>query len=584
MSFEILLVFLLIVFLLIALYREWFWPPVCFFIVIIVLTLSGILSPKEALSGFANDQLAVIVMLLVLSGIVRQSSLLGKLFNRIFRGATTEKSFLFRMMGYVSVSSAVFNNTPLVAMMMPYVYEWGKKNNVSSSRLLIPLSYAAILGGCVTLVGTSTNLIVNGMAIDAGLGSLGIFDFVAVGLPMLIIGLVYILFFGRALLPERKDIIDRYVESSREYLVEAEIKKKSNLIGKTILDAGLRQLEGLFLIEIVRGENIITPVAPTEVLLENDTLVFSGVTTAINDLTNPTMGLSLPKACNISSSKKGIVEVVVSYNSRLIGQKIQDSDFRGKYDGSILAVHRNRENLSGKIGEIEIKAGDVLLVLVGNDFYKRVTGQPFYFISKEQELRDLNPIKIAVIVLGIVAALILQAVGLVSLFNGLFLLLGIVLLMNVIPVTEIRKEMDFNLIGLLALGLAFGKGMINSGAADFIAKGMLEMILPFGKVGIITVLFLLTNLLSSYITNKAAVAIVFPIAISIAQVLGHDTTPYVLVVCFGAAASFITPIGYQTNLMVYGPGRYSFGDFFRIGLPLTILYLITCVIVLTYFI
>lgn len=583
MSFEIILVFVVIVFLIVALYSDILLPSISFLIAVTVLTIGGVITPKDALSGFANDQLAVIVMLLVLSGVVRRSAMVEHLFNRMFHKSQSPNSFKARMMGVVSVSSAFFNNTPLVAMMMPYVYDWCKKKKIAPSRMLIPLSYAAILGGCCTLIGTSTNLIVNGMAIEAGLDSLQIFDFIYVGLPMLVIGAGFLLLFGKALLPETKDVMDSYVEMSRKYLVETVIKPGSELIGKSITEAELRNLEGVFLVEIIRNEKVITPVSPEEKLEERDTLIFSGVTSAISELTKPEMGLSLPKACAIPNSEMRIAEVVISQNSRLLGQKIQDSDFRGQYDASVLAVHRNRENLSGKIGKIEIKAGDVLLVLAGSDFYKRVEGiQPFYFISKEQGPRYVSTPKMLLIVLGLVLGIILHAMGVFTLFNSLLILVGLVLIMGIMPVDEIRKEMDFNLIILLALGLAFGRAMIESGAADYIADLLLKVAVPLGSVGIIGGLFLITNLLSSYITNKAAVAIVFPVSIAMADTLSHDVTPYILVVCFGAAASFITPIGYQTNLMVYGPGRYSFKDFFRVGLPLTLLYMAVCVTVLTH--
>jgi len=595
MSFEIALVLLVILFLLVALYKELLWPPLVFFIAIVVLTVLGILSPKEALGGFANDQLAVIVMLLVLSDIIRQSTLIEHLFDKIFKGAKSSAGFLARMIAYVSVCSAFFNNTPLVAMMMPYVYSWSKRNKVSPSKLLIPLSYAAILGGCATLVGTSTNLIVNGMVLDAiaenppgtpsyipSLSPLGIFDFAYVGLPMLVIGSIYLMVFGNKLLPDRKDVVEDYVQSAREYLVEAKVKPNSSLIGKTIKEAKLRKLEGVFLVKIIRGNRMISPVSPMEILEEDDGLIFSGVTNAISDLTKPSMGLSLPKACDIPKSSNDIVEVVISHSSRLAGGKIQDSDFRGKYDGSILAVHRNRENLSGKIGEIVLKAGDVLLVLIGEDFFKRTADvTAFYVISKEKKQIDIKPYKLAILVGGILGAVILQAIGIFPLFHSLMMLLGVVFLMNVVPLSEIRKGLDFNLIVLLAFGLAFGKAMINSGAAGYLADYLLKFAAPFGQMGLLAALFLITNLLSSYITNKAAVAIIFPISLSVSQTMGYDVAPFILVVCFGAAASFITPIGYQTNLMVFGPGGYSFKDFFKIGLPLTILYMIVCVTVLS---
>jgi len=573
-----------LLFLLIALYLEWFRPVTTFFIAIIILTLAGILSPEEVLHGFANEQLAVIILLLVFSEIIRTTSVIDYFFNRLFKGASSVRGFMFRMMAYVASGSSIFNNTPLVAMMMPYVYNWSRKKHVSPAKLMIPLSYAAILGGCVTLVGTSTNLIVNGMAIEAGLESLRIFDFLWVGLPMLFIGMLYLLIFGLRLLPDRKEMIEEFVETSREYFVEAMVEPESPLIGKTIVEAELRHLKGLFLVEILRGNYHITAVPPDEILEENDTLIFTGNTDALTELRKPEMGLQLHLESELPEhDEPDIVEVVVSHNSRLMGKRIQDTDFRGTWDAAILAVHRNRARLSGKIGDIELKAGDVLLLLAGNDFHARTAGvQAFYVISKEEKPKEANVNKVLVMVLGIVAAIVLSALNILPLFTGLLILLGIVLIMNVVSLSVLRKGMDYSVLFILALGLALGKAMINSGAAGLMADWVLSITQPFGPMVLLAVIFLIGNLLAAYITNKAAVAILFPVSLSIALSMELNPTPFILIVAYGCAASFITPIGYQTNLMVYGPGGYSFRDFFRIGLPLTLMYMAGSVLILAY--
>ena len=571
-----------IVLLLVALYTEIFRPTVSFFLVIVLLNVFGILEPADVLSGFANEQLAVIILFLAISDIVRKSSVVDSFFYNLMGNARSGNTFLFRMMMLVASFSSFFNNTPLVAMMLPHVSEWSNKNKIGASKLLIPLSYAAILGGCMTLVGTSTNLIVNGMAVDAGLESLRIFDFFWVGFPMLLLGMIYLLIFSNKFLPNTEDAISDFLEHSRDYLLETKIKKGSNVIGKTVEGAGLRNLESLFLVEIMRDDRSITPISPEQELHAGDILIFTGNTKSIEELRNPDLGLTLPKSCESLVDEKSLMtEVVVSQNSYLIGRKVKDSEFRGKYDGAIVAVHRNGEKLSGKIGDISLKAGDVLLVFGGKDFRIRTSGnQAFYSISEISEPENVNFTKVGLVILGLIVSIVLAAMGMIKLFSGLIVVLLIALLLKIVPPHEIRKGMDFNLIFILALGLALGKAMLNSGAAEYISNWVLNLSHYLHPVGLIAFLFIVTNILSAYITNKAAIAIIFPVSMITAQTLNLPLPPFIMVVAFGAAASFISPIGYQTNLMVYGPGGYTFKDFFKIGLPLTILYAVVCTLVL----
>ncbi|MBL4706994.1 MAG: SLC13 family permease [Flavobacteriales bacterium] len=272
---SIILLIATIIFLLLSLYLEWFKPTVTFFICILVFIIGGVLSPAEALTGFANEQLAVIVILLIISDIFKRSSVVNVIFNALFGNSKRVGPFSLGMMSVVASFSAFFNNTPLVAMMMPYTNSWAKKNKVAPSKLLIPLSYAAILGGCVTLVGTSTNLIVNGLAIDAGFESLSIFDFTLVGLPMLFIGIIYLSVFGSRLLPETKSSDELIDSEVREYFVEAHVNADSALIDKSVEEGGFRALEGLYLVELIRRDVSYSPVAPDFILEEEDTLIFA---------------------------------------------------------------------------------------------------------------------------------------------------------------------------------------------------------------------------------------------------------------------------------------------------------------------
>ncbi|MFT6166094.1 MAG: di/tricarboxylate transporter [Vicingaceae bacterium] len=571
-----------IVFLLSALYLEWFKPTVSFFIAILVFIFGGILTPAEALHGFANEQLAVIVLLLIISDIFKKSSVVNVLFQRLFGRSENVSSFKLGMMTVVASFSAFFNNTPLVAMMMPYTNNWAIKNKVAPSKLLIPLSYAAILGGCATLVGTSTNLIVNGLAIDAGFESLSIFDFTAVGLPMMVVGIIYLLLFGNKLLPDTRSAEVTGTKANREFFVETQIKSNSKLINQTVESSGFRALKGLYLVEVVRNELSFSPVAPNFVLQEDDALFFAGETKALEEIKEGSLGLTLPKIVDrLLGGKSSTNEVVVSFNSFLIGKKVKETDFRARFDAAIVAIHRNGERLSGKIGDMELKAGDVLLVFSGSNFVSRAkNNRSFYILSHTEEPKDINVIKVTLVFSALVFSVILSAFSSVSLLLCLACVLLLGILLKIMPLNEIRKGLDFDLIILIAFGLAFGKAMNNSGASNYLAKGFLLLQNYLSPTLFLMLIFIITNILAAYITNKAAVAILFPISVSIAMQLSLNPIPFILIVSFGAAANFITPIGYQTNLMVYGSGGYNFKDFMRVGWPLTLIYMVVSALIL----
>ncbi len=584
MSFDILVLFSVLVFLIYSLYTEKFHPAAVFLISVSILVIFGILKPEEALSGFSNKQVAIIILLLIVSSAIQKTGIVSYYFSKILREKDSYNTFLSKMIVSVSSISAFLNNTPIVAMLIPYVSEWGRKKNISPSKLLIPLSYAAILGGTITLIGTSTNLIVNGFAVESGLKAFDIFDFAYVGIPATIFGFIYMLVLGKELLPDREDILKTFLQRKKEYLVETKINKNSKLIGKTVLQANLRNLKGLFLAEIIRQDRRIAPVSPTETLEENDILIFVGDTKAISYLVESDIGLSLPDFCNLENGYSEIVEVVISYNSSLINKKVRDTDFRGKFDAAILAVHRNGEKLSGKIGEIVLKPGDLLLLLVGKDFWKRAEDTTdFYIISKVRDISNIDLKKGNLVFWGFIFVILLSTLKILPLFSGLLIFLSFLIITRIFPYSEIKKGIDINLAVIAALSISIGKAMIITGAANLIASYINSLFLPLGVLGGIIGVYLITNVLTEFITNIAAASIAFPVALSAAQYYGVEPYPFILAVAYGASASFITPIGYQTNLMVYAAGSYKFKDFFKIGLPLSIGYAIICIFILYIF-
>jgi len=588
LSFDAIVVSIVLVFIVLSFYKEWIGPAFTFLIGVVVLGICGVLSPSEIMNGFANDQVVVILMLLLIGDIIRDLGIVENLFDKVFRRAKTYRHFMARMMLLVGVFSAFLNNTPLVAVMMPYVHSWSKRNKISPSKLLIPLSYSAILGGCITLIGTSTNLIVNGMVVDQtiipGLESLDMFDFASVGIPMMIIGSIYLLIVSKKWLPDNADTLDKFSENSRQYIVEAHVRPGSDLNGKSIGDANLRNLQGLYLFQIRRNGSKVAAVSPEFVLAEGDRLVFAGATETIADLILDNSGLTLPTVGMLSHKKQlEVVEIVVSHNSTLISKTVKEANFRGKYDAAVIAIHRNGERVSGKIGDVKVRAGDVLLLLGGDDFTARTQRvQDFYFISKVKEFRKQENYKIGLLLGGTILAVILSALNIVPLFMTLIVMIIVILALKISNPKDIAASVDFNLALIIALSLAFGTAMLKSGLAELIADILISVFLPLGRMGILFGIYLITTVLAAYVTNKAAVAIIFPISLSMALHLHLNPEPFVLIVAFAAAANFMTPIGYQTNLMVYGPGSYKFGDFFKIGFPLTLIYMVVCVSILSY--
>ncbi|MCH8904711.1 MAG: SLC13 family permease [Bacteroidetes bacterium] len=584
MTPELIILIIVLVFLLISLYKEIFLPATTFFIAIVILSIAGILEPKEVLNGFANEQIAVIILLILIGNIIKHSTFVENFFDRLFKAVKTYNGFLIRMMAYVSGASAFLNNTPLVAMLLPYVYKWGKNNKISPSKLLMPLSFAAILGGTATLIGTSTNLFTNGLAVEYGEAPLKLFDFTLVGLPMIIIGILYILFIGKRLLPDKRDVMAEFKEKSREYLVETRVEPNSSLIGKSVRENKLRKLPGLFLVELIRERETIDAVSPNEKIEEGDRLLFAGATESVTDLIKTNIGLTIPKFEGISDQQQlDVVEVVITYNSPLINKTVKETNFRSLYDGAIIAIHRNNERLRGKIGRVKLRPGDVLLILVGKDFLNRLDeDSDMHLISQINPVSLVDGKKANFLAFGLLVAVAMAAFEIVTLFQGLMVLLLAIVIFRIVPVLELRKSLDLNLLIICALALALGKAMVNTHAADIVANAMLSLTQPIGVIGLLFTLYFITTILAGYLTNKAAVSIILPISLSIGQAMDVGTmAPFILVVAFAAAATFITPIGYQTNLMVYGPGRYSFKDFLKVGFPLTIIYMVTCVTILS---
>jgi di/tricarboxylate transporter len=581
---QVLVIFLIFA-LILTLYKDWIRPVIAFFIIALILLITDIIDTKDFMGGFANEQILVVLILIMLSDVIQRTAVMDLAFKNIFKPSMSYRGFLTLLGVVVAPVSAFVNNTPLVAILMPYVYDWSKKKGISPSKVLIPLSYITILGGTITLVGTSTNLVVNGFVVDAGYPSLGMFDFSLVGISVAVFGVLYIAFLGPRLLPDRKDALSNFREKSREYVTETFLKSDSPLIGKTVEEAGLRKLQGLFLVEIIRGEERIAPVSPKQSLEANDKLIFAGETSTIIELIRTNNGIELPDNTRLSNSESmDVKEIVISSNSDLIGKIVKETNFRGKYDAAIIAINRNGERITGKLGEVELLTGDLLLLIAGDAFEERSANeQDFHIISSVDKIHKIPLYKTYTVLLGTAAAFIVSAIGWLSLFESLLILMSIIAMLQIVRFNDLKRSFDVDMYLILVLALSLGKAIVNSGLDREISAGMLNVVEPIGSnIAALAFIYLVTNILSMLVTNKAAVAIMFPVALSAAKTLGLDPTPFFLAIAFAGCAEFMTPYGYQTNLMVYGPGGYKFRDYMKIGWGLSLVYFIVAVSLLGY--
>jgi di/tricarboxylate transporter len=465
-------------------------------------------------------------------------------------------------------------------MFVPVVGDWSRKLRLSPSKLMIPLSYAAIFGGTCTLIGTSTNLVVNGLLIsEAGETGLKMFDITRVSLPCAIAGLIYVMAVNRWLLPERKPAISES-DDPRQYTVEMVVEPGSSLVGKTIEQAGLRHLPGLFVGEIIRDGRVIGAVSPQEKLQAEDQLVFVGIVDSIIDLqkirgltpaTNQVFKLDAPR------TERCLIEAVVSNSCPIVGQTIREGQFRTRYDAVVIAVARNGERLRGKIGDIILKPGDTLLLEAKPSFMEQHRGsRDFYLFSaipNSEPLRHEKAPLALVILLGMV---LLVAIGWLSMLKAAILAAVLMILTRCCAPDRAFQSIEWSVLLVIAAALGIGQALDVTGAATAIATAFIGIAGDNPWIAL-AVVYGITSIMTEVITNNAAAALVFPIALAVAQNLEVNFMPFAIAIMIAASASFSTPIGYQTNLMVYGPGGYRFTDFMRIGIPLNLLFWIITV-------
>lgn len=534
----------------------------------------GILTTEEALAGFSNSGLLTVAAMFIVATGVHQSGGIDLVVNKLLGRPKSVRSAIARIFFPVVIFSGFLNNTPVVATLIPAINAWSRKIKIAPSKLMIPLSYGAILGGTLTLIGTSTNLIVNGQYQSlTGEAGFSLFSITAVGVPVTICGILFMLIFFPRWLPDYSK--KQAFANLREFTLEVTVDPDGPLVGKSVAEAGLRHLERIYLVEIARNDSIVTAVAPEEVLVGNDRLVFAGDTQAISDLlringiiaseeeSEHTPPLSKQRA------ERRLVEAVVSPHCDAVGRAIRDARFRDRYGAAILAVARGGERVKGNLGTVKLEAGDTLLLEARPSFVNRQRyNKDFLLINDldEETPRHEKAYLSWAILIGVVAC---ASLGVISMLNASLIGAGLMILTRCCSLSQAEKSLDLTVLVTIAASFALGVAMQKTGISALIAEGIVS--LSWGYAWLMLLLTYYTvSALTEIVTNNAAAVIMLPIALDLTEQANLNSEPFIFAIMIAASASFATPLGYQTNLMVYGPGGYKFSDFLKVGLPMNI--------------
>lgn len=587
MTLQMVVVLILITIMLVLLIFEVARPGLILFGVLVTLMLLRIITPKEALNGFSNEGMITIALLFIVAASIQKSGFVDDLMKKWIEKSKTTIGTKIRFFVPLAILSAFLNNTPIVMTFMPVIKNWCEQKGISPSKYLIPLSYVTILGGTITLIGTSTNMVVHGMLLDYGYDGFSIFSFTAIGIPITIVGMIYVFTIGERLLPSHQGIKQQVSEHIKEYIAEIHVEAEFPYIHKTVVEAGFFKLDGLYLIAIIRDDGRISSVTPSTKIELYDRLMFTG---KIGDLANlqKQEGLRLKTGADfdlddLKNNRTHLVEAVISHQSSLSFKTIKQLKFRSKYDAGVIAVHRNNEHIRNKIGDIILKPGDSLLLLTSSNFIEKYRqSNDFYIISKVDTPNTIkNSTLKGIASLGLLLTMIvLVTFNVFSMLEAMALATLLLFITKLVNISDVKKNMDFQVLFVIACSLGIGSAMTKTGLAEWIATNIIHITKGEGILLVLVLIYVLTNIFTEVITNSAAAALMLPIALEISQVLDVDPIGLALLVAIAASASFMTPIGYQTNLIVYGPGGYKFFDYVKIGAPLSILVMITSITVI----
>lgn len=548
-------------------------PHVVMMGVMTILSALGILSASEALAGFSNSGLITVAAMFVVAAGVYGSGGVDLLVNKVLGQPTSVRSALCRIFPPVVLLSGFLNNTPVVATMIPAIHAWARKIKIPPSKLMIPLSYTAILGGTLTLVGTSTNLVINGQyQALTGEAGFSLFSITAVGIPVALAGMAFIWLFLPRWLPDRSE--KQAFGNLREFTLEVTVDPSGPLVGKTVQGANLRQLERVYLVEVERQGTILTAVSSEEVLHGGDRLVFAGDTQAISDLLRIHGIVASSEEGEISSLNKDraercLVEAVVSPHCAALGKNIRDAKFRDRYGAVVLAVARNGERVKGNLGNIYLEAGDTLLLEARPAFVTRQRYNKDFLLINDLDTETPRHERAWLswgILIGVVVA---AGFGVISMLNAALIGAGLMIVTGCCTISQAEKSLDLTVLITIAASFSLGAALQKTGVAEWLAYYIID--LSAGTPWLMLIMtYVVVSLLTETITNNAAAVLMLPIVLEVTEKASLNNEPFIFAIMMAASASFATPLGYQTNLMVYGPGGYRFSDFLKVGIPMNI--------------
>jgi di/tricarboxylate transporter len=567
---------------LIALIRDLVAPAVAMSAGLVAVLGAGIVTPGEALAGFSNPAPITVAALFILARAVEKTGALTPLVRATMGDGRGTRRSLARMVAPTIGASAFLNNTPIVAMLLPQVRAWAEARGRSVSLYLMPLSFAALLGGVVTVIGTSTNLVVSGLLIEAGEPGLGFFEISSVGLPVAVIGGFLLIFLTPHLLPLRRSVRQEAEEETRRFVVDMLVDPGGVMSGRTVEGAGLRHLRGLFLAALERDGDLIAPVAPDSVLRDGDRLRFVGKSDLVLELQGM-RGLSSAEAghlLELDEDRARYFEVVIGAESPLVGQTLREAEFRGRYQAAVLAIHRAGSRVDAKLGEVPLRVGDTLLLVADSGFRDRWRDRNDFLLISGLTAVASDPSRrawlVGVLVLGIVLT---ASMDLLPILNASLLAAVGLVAFRVLTPGEARAAVDLDVIVLIAAAFGVAAAVEKSGLAETLAGGLVDLFAGMGGRGVLLGVVLATVVLTAVVSNNAAALLMFPIAVSAAAATNIDPRGFAVAVAIASSVDFLTPIGYQTNTMVYGPGGYRFFDYARLGSPLTALVVAAIVLI-----
>lgn len=551
-----------------------------YFVMMVAMSLimtMRILTVPEALAGFSNEGLITIGVLFIIAKAIEVNKVLDLLSKYVLGSPKSIYVALLRVILPVALSSAFMNNTPIVAMMIPAIQSWCKRCNLPQTQLLMPLSFAAIIGGTCTIIGTSTNLIVATLAQQRDPNiNLGFFEIAYIGIPNLILCTTFMLFASPRFLKGHKSNSEKFLENPREYTTAIRVEAGSIVANRSITESGIKNFPSVSLISLQRGGDLFQTPSEDMVILPEDILVFSGVLSSMRDVY--AIGGLVPATNQVEKvtgrlRNRCLVEVVIAPRSPLVGLTVKQSQFRHTYNAAIIAVHRRGERINQKIEDIKIKSGDTLLVETNKNFIK--------YHQYDQDFALLNVVgtvsvwkkkptwKTVFTIVMTIAMVVLSTIEIMDLVVAAFMTSCIFVMTRCVKFYEMNESVQGDLLLLIACAFSLGKALEKTEAASQIAESLLQILEPGGTVLILFGVYLITSLLTAVISNAATVTLMFPIAYEFTLKSNVPLKAIVYVLMMAGSSSFATPIGYQTNLMVQGPGGYSFVDFVKLGLPLT---------------